>query len=402
MVLVLIGLLVPAGLPVAQAGDPLVDAVDFAVVAPRVGGVHSGILVGGYSHHADSHQEGRIVVLKELGGPVVWEKQGEQSGLQLGERVWSGFDTNGDGIGDFAVRASPPASGRQVRFYESTKGGLWEQRWISSGGHDYGVEVAEIGDVLGSPEPEFLIAGNGRFWVVSLEDDSATVVAEHTADAKAGGYSQAVVADLNRDGSQEVVLSRYDPVPLDAEVIDFVHVYTLDRPMQGSIPVRMVNAVSRPAGNYFGYSLAILADLDGDAWSDIAIGQPHWNRTGRVVLWSPGTGSVRSIEGVHEGEAFGCSLLLSQGESSQLLIGARGAVYAWSVSEPGPGVLRALQVGEIESEQPLIVQQIGSESRFLLVAGRHKSTDWLNRSGPTFVGVGSFDHPEFGFEWYER
>ena len=279
----------------------------------------------------------------------------------LGEGVVSVGDLNGDGVSDLAVgqpEGGLSATGRIYILFLNSDGSVSSQVEISAGiggmvgplanGDQFGSSVAALGDVdgdgvvdlcVGAPGDDDGISSAGAVWILFL-NSSGTVKAEQKISSLSGNlgvtltfaeeFGTAVegLGDLNGDGVPDLVVGspRNDDGGIDRGAL-----YVLFLSASGS--VSSMQKISQTSGLFlgllddngrFGSSLALLGDVTGNGFVELAIGQEkglsNGNETGSVWIVSLFTnGLVLSTTVIEEGTAgfvgptaagdrFGCSV----------------------------------------------------------------------------------------------
>lgn len=282
-------------------------------------------------------------------------QQGQSGGL---------VDYDGDGIEDLVVGAPFATSGDKVGallIYKGSANGFTSTpTWILTGDDNFGYTVANLGDVDGDGKADFAVgAYNGAGADVSLSGSvtiykggsSGKVIAKLAGEAALDKFGLAIKGgcDLNGDGIKDLIVGApYNSPGPDRYQGGTVYVYfgpdfkestrvklpaTLNTTGLGNtvncgdlngdgIGDLIVGAGGKVLVYYgksgfnpdtdtpdvtiknldskFGLSLAVLGDLNGDGFNELAIGAPNAtasvlgttkSRVGRVYLVKGGTGS---------------------------------------------------------------------------------------------------------------
>lgn len=162
------------------------------------------------------------------------------------------------------------------------------------------------------------------------------------------GFTVASIGDVNGDGVSEVVVAA--PNESSSTLAGFGRAYVY-RGSNGSL-LRTLNSPTPMRNGAYGYAVAAMPDVDGDAIGEILVGAPaervSGENIGRVHVHSGADGdAIRSFDGIDDGiltgRAFGYgSAIAVYGDANDddvpdILVGAPG----WSILsfEPGGGFL---------------------------------------------------------------
>ena len=241
-----------------------------------------------------------------------WVKDGGQAGARFGASLASA-DVNGDGYGDVIVGApyydtGDADAGRVFVFHGSPAGLSATPAWTADGvgaGALFGV-VANAGDVNGDGY-EDVIVGSPQYTNGEANEGSASVylggpsgiaaapvwTAEGNQATAAFGTVVAGAGDVNGDGYADVVVGAPN-LDNDQTNEGRVFVYRGSASGPGSTPW---TAESNQAGALFGTAVAGGGDINGDGYSDLAVGAPNWYLGGSY------TGNGRIF--IYQGSATG-------------------------------------------------------------------------------------------------
>jgi hypothetical protein len=176
--------------------------------------------------------------------------ESNQVSARLGQSVASAGDVNGDGYADLGVGAPSNSSTGKVYVYHGSASGLIASaNWSAVGediGNIFGFSVATAGDVNGDGFSDLAVGGPG------YNGDTGKAYVYHGSPS---GLS------LTPDWS----------------------------------------AVGEANGNFFGESVASAGDVNGDGYSDLAVGAPqHNNATGKAYVYNGSAGCTDSCLRVAE------------------------------------------------------------------------------------------------------
>ncbi|MAB80321.1 MAG: hypothetical protein CMJ89_13285 [Planctomycetes bacterium] len=326
---------------------------------------------------------------------------GTQAGDLFGNSISALGDLNGDGIPDIVVGAPNDDDGGinrgaiYIMFLQRDGTVLSSKKFSSRSGsftgtldnHDnFGIAVQHMGDLDGDGNAEVVVgatgdddggANRGALWVLSI-DSNAALAGSMKISSTAGGFGAALVdqdrfggaltnlGDLNSDGRPDLAVG----VP-QSGVDNKGAVYVLFLQSDATVLSELVigeglNGFTGGLANEdrFGSALASLGDLDGDGFSDIAIGSRDndggADRGSIWILFLASTGDVRGFQKISNseggfggtldnGDMFGSSLSflgdLNGNTGVELAVGARndddgdapnqGAIYVITIQD-GP------------------------------------------------------------------
>jgi len=290
---------------------------------------------------------------------------GAGDGARLGRAVALAGDVNGDGLSDllvgaFASAAGGTNSGRVWLWPGAGTGvvGAAQSIGIGKPGDFYGRAVTGAGDANGDGYADVLVGAPqndpdttiGDFRRVSLTDPgyaqlylgsasgltaapALTLTGE--ADDDHFGYALAGLGDVNGDGFSDVLIGAFKN---DAAGADTGRAYLFLGGTIGLLPTPVFTATGEALGDFFGYSLAGLGDVNGDGLADAAIGaytnDAGGADAGRVYIFH---GSVNgglhpspalTLTGAAAGDLFGFGLAgpgdVNGDGFNDLLVGAFG------------------------------------------------------------------------------
>lgn len=269
---------------------------------------------------------GRAWVVSGVDGELLREHLGWNYGDRFGRTVSLFPDLDHDGVADYAVGATwaiDPLMNPEVdhpgsaTFFSGATGEQLEALGGVVSGECFGGGLANLNDVSGDGQPDFAI---GSRFGGAIDSDpltapgkvrifsGATLQAVHEISGSypgdfLAGEATIPIGDLDGDGAVDVVAGAWAYPNNAAQGQVFVISSasgTVIRTLEGE-----------REGDRFGWALAALPDVDGDALPDLLVGAPYAGTTsqGRVYVISAGTGAVlKVIEGKQAGEQFGSAL----------------------------------------------------------------------------------------------
>ena len=207
------------------------------------------------------------------------------------------------------------------------------------------------------------------------------------------GISVANAGDVNNDGIDDVVVGAYlwdKPILASKKKLKStgrVYVYS---GRDGS-ELHALNMVGERSGDWFGYSVAG-ADVDGDGYSDIIVGAPHWDvaklaenaalkDAGKVYIYSGATGAIiAGISGTAAGDNLGFAVAkaghVDADSNDDIVIGVPKADVAVIDSKPLKDAGRAL----VCSGADIVASSTCDVATALFYVDGNTAGDWLGRS----------------------
>ncbi len=311
---------------VAPAGD--VDGDGFA-----------DLIVGAPMLTGDLATEGGAWAYRGSGSGLessaFWSAQGNQAGAQYGASVATAGDVNGDGFADVLVGAPMRdgvalETGRAALYAGSARGPATSASWLQEGNQadaHFGFSVASAGDVNGDGYSDVLVgmpdydggqADEGRVYLFPGQPTGLSLNSSWSAEVdQAGaafGFAVSSAGDLNGDGYADVAAGAptYDGAAADAGAC-FVWFGSSTGPgANGTTGNADESLVESQASAAFGRSVAWAGDVNGDGFSDLAVGAPYYDHPalgeGQLAVYYGGLDGIQAGRSWwHWGSQAGCN-----------------------------------------------------------------------------------------------
>jgi len=391
------------GSSVARAGD--VDGDGFA-----------DVVIGVSGHDGGGLDEGRVLAfLGSAAGLVAtpaWTIDGDQAGASLGACVASAGDVNGDGFAD-VVLGEPLRDGAgtdegRARVYLGSPLGLvvtpaWQQASGQAGAR-FGASLASAGDVdrdgysdvvVGAEGFTNGLANEGAAFLYRGSPSGLSASAAWTAEGEQAnarfGSTVCGAGDIDGDGYSDVAIAA---IAHDGGQVDEGRVALFRGSATGVSASSAWTAEGNQANADFGSAVASAGDVNGDGYSDLAIGASRFDAGQRdegrsFVYLGSASGLAASPAWTTESDqvdAFSGSSVASAGDVngdgySDVLVGAPawngGANDEGRVSvfygNGGDGLDRLPRQRRFDDAAPIDVLGLGDESNGFAVQARARS-----------------------------
>ena len=194
----------------------------------------------------------------------------------------------------------------------------WRE-WVASGEKPeshFGFSVGTAGDVNGDGYADVVIGADryvgwtGRTYVYTGSTSGLSATPFFTATGQDNnnhfGFSVGTAGDVNGDGYDDIIVGAY-------HYVDFTgRAYVYAGGASGMTVIFTATGENR--GDYFGRSVGTAGDINGDGYTDVIIGAPHYgNYAGRVYVYAGGPSRLNpmpifTVTGEDVGNTFGSSV----------------------------------------------------------------------------------------------
>jgi hypothetical protein len=248
---------------------------DFLVAAP-------------YFDNSSGQDSGRVYVYSGKSGSLIRSHDGPYRG-EFGHALATIGDLDGDGAGDYLIAAPTASNGKIYAFSGATGAFLFAHSGWNSG-QEFGDALATLGDVDTDGVDDFAVgsrdsargggSGRGRVDVFSGATGSKIAALVGTApDDGSFGSSLAGGADLDGDGIPDLVVG--DANHYVGGVMGFGAAFIYSGASWNSVKTWLGSSPT----DGFGFDVAVLGDVNGDAVSDVLISNGY-PKIGGVYLYS--------------------------------------------------------------------------------------------------------------------
>jgi hypothetical protein len=260
----------------------------------------SDVIVGAIGADNGETDEGMAVVYygsaSGLSSTFDWTAESNQANAFFGWSVGTAGDVNGDGYSDVLVGAisydnGETNEGRIYLYYGRAVGLNTTPAYTAESDQafaEFGCSVAMAGDVNGDGYSDVLIGadtydnGQTNEGLVELylggRNGLFCCFPDWSAESDFGGalFGAAVgtAGDVNGDGYSDLIVGA---IGYDNGQTDEGRAFVYHGSATGPSIVASVERESNQAGAHFGYSVSAAGDVNGDGYSDVIIGAPHYD-----------------------------------------------------------------------------------------------------------------------------
>jgi len=275
----------PSGLSAASswmaAGEAIHD--NFAASVATAGDVNgdgfSDVVIGAYGN---TDYTGKAYIYlgstSGLSATPSWTAAGEATMEYFGVSVATAGDVNADGFSDVVIGAVSYMNGigKAYVYLGSELGLSATASWTVAGEATndlFGCSVATVGDINGDGFSDVAVGaggGTGKAYVYLGSASGLSTTASLTVTGEATndyfGYPVATAGDVNGDGFSDMIVG----ASRNADYTGKAYVYLGSASGLSAIP--FWTASGEAINDYFGVSVATAGDVNGDGFSDVAVG----------------------------------------------------------------------------------------------------------------------------------
>ena len=263
---------------------------------------------------------GAIQAISGSSGDLLWRLDGAYDGQQLGINFPRVEDLDGDGVRDMVTITSTASMNGFIRngyaqAISGTTGTLMWQKFGMSDGEELGTSYANVADINGDGSPELVVGSatassmglnrNGYVEMISGRWGFTVWRVNGTADSEGIGAYVARVEDLNGDGIADVLAANSE---FSSNSLYHNGMVMAISGQTGQILWQTTGAHDNAL---LGQNAESLPDVNGDGVDDILVLNPDgfgtWlSENGSTVVLSGADGSqLWKFEGLFNGERFG-------------------------------------------------------------------------------------------------
>ncbi len=254
------------GYSLASAGDVNGDGYDDIIAGAR----------GDDNNGADS---GMARIYDGRTGAVIRALNGDSAGDNFGFSVAGVGDVNGDGFDDVLVGAPTDdnngANSGMARLFSGRNGAVLRTINGTSAGDDFGYSVSGAGDVDGDGYDDYIVgaplrnSASGSAYVYSGRT-GATLLTLGGSSGDRLGHSVSGAGDIDQDGFDDVIVGApYDTPGSGLTSAGSAYVYSVKK------RTRLAWFKGETAGDLLGFSVAAAGDTNKDGFPDVVIGVPY-------------------------------------------------------------------------------------------------------------------------------
>jgi hypothetical protein len=250
---------------------------------------------------------------------ILFRFDGSRSAQTLGGFVAGAGDLDGDNVGEIAVGAPQDhtVTGSVLVYSGACGSTLLQLDPVEIRGL-FGATISRVGDLDGDGVPDLIIGapytsrpeGFGVGAVLVFSGATGTLLYNFIGDEAGNymGWSVAGVGDLDGDGVPELMIGT--PYARAGEVIGAGNAVV----RSGATGDLIYTFEGEDAGDFLGWAVASIDDLDGDGVTDLLLGAPSASpgghpQAGRIEVRSGRTGELLyGLSGTEDSSHFGRSL----------------------------------------------------------------------------------------------
>jgi hypothetical protein len=201
-----------------------------------------------------------------------------KAGSSFGYHVCGIGNVNKDGYEDFAITIPGPMVPNNINKVVIYYGGM-QLDTIPHGNPIIGYNIANVGDVNSNKYNDFMISGMSGNVRLYLHPDSMITIRNGVEIGKGG--------DINNDGYSDFIVGDDGYVNSQGVGAGGARIY-FGAPIVDTVPKVLLTGEHR--GDQYGYYISVLGDINGDGYSEIAVGAPSYpdynNPLGKIYIYS--------------------------------------------------------------------------------------------------------------------